>query len=218
MSAVDKLEALMRLEQDLKAQYEKKLTAERYKTEESIANQTKLQATVVDQAAQISALKANGNETKRLEQEVRESNNRVEKLKLESDAQRKKTKATQKELNELKSVVKHLKQLDAEKLKKNLVGTKKKLEEQRTANKLLSKNIKNYKQENHEHLNTIAKLEAELEELKVDEEESTEESTADNSVGKSKDGALDKIADSKDKTEKAVEESIDEPILEAAKA
>jgi hypothetical protein len=170
VSAIDKLEALMKLELDLKAQYEKKMTAERYKLEESIVSQTKLQATVVDQAAQISDLKARGSESKRLEQEIREINNRAEKLKLEGDAQRKKTKLALKELNELKTIVKNLKQLDAEKLKKNLVNTKKKLEEQRTANTLLSKNIKNYKQENHDHLNTIAKLEAELEELKPEEE------------------------------------------------
>lgn len=175
MSAIDKLEALMKLELDLKAQYEKKMTAERYKLEESTASQTKLQATVVDQAAQISDLKARGSESKRLEQEIREVNNRAEKLKLEGDAQRKKTKLALKELNELKTIVKNLKQLDAEKLKKNLVNTKKKLEEQRTANTLLSKNIKNYKQENHDHLNTIAKLEAELEELKPAEEVETEE-------------------------------------------
>ena len=178
MSAIDKLEALMKLELDLKAQYEKKMTAERYKLEESTASQTKLQATVVDQAAQISDLKARGSESKRLEQEIREVNNRAEKLKLEGDAQRKKTKLALKELNELKTIVKNLKQLDAEKLKKNLVNTKKKLEEQRTANTLLSKNIKNYKQENHDHLNTIAKLEAELEELKPAEEVETEETDA----------------------------------------
>lgn len=174
MSAIDKLEALMKLELDLKAQYEKKMTAERYKLEESTVSQTKLQATVVDQAAQISDLKARGSESKRLEQEMRETNNRAEKLKLEGDAQRKKTKLALKELNELKTIVKNLKQLDAEKLKKNLVNTKKKLEEQRTANTLLSKNIKNYKQENHDHLNTIAKLEAELEEFKPEEEVDTE--------------------------------------------
>jgi len=175
VSAIDKLEALMKLEQDLKAQWEKKIVAERYKVDEALATQAKLQATVVEQASQISTLKANGTESKRLEQEVRESNNRVEKLKNESEALRKKAKETGKELNELKNAIKVLKQLDAEKLKKNLVGTKKKLEEQRTANTLLSKNIKNYKQENHEHLNTIAKLEAELEEFKpADETEQAE--------------------------------------------
>jgi len=177
VSAVDKLEALMKLELDLKAQYEKKITAERYKVEEAMATQAKLQATVVEQATQISTLKASGTESKRLEQELRESNNRVEKLKNESEALRKKAKETSKELNELKSAIKALKQLDAEKLKKNLVGAKKKLEEQRTANTLLSKNIKNYKQENHEHLNTIAKLEAELEEFKPADD--TEQETTD---------------------------------------
>ncbi len=204
MSAIDKLEALMKLELDLKAQYEKKLTAERYKLEESTASQSKLQATVVDQAAQISDLKARGSESKRLEQEMRETNNRAEKLKLEGDAQRKKTKLAQKELNELKVIVKNLKQLDAEKLKKNLVNTKKKLEEQRTANALLSKNIKNYKQENHDHLNTIAKLEAELEELKPDEEVDSEQAESDTGEAVEVEATE---ADSTDKKDEAVDET-----------
>jgi len=204
VSAIDKLEALMKLELDLKAQYEKKLTAERYKLEESTASQSKLQATVVDQAAQISDLKARGSESKRLEQEMRETNNRAEKLKLEGDAQRKKTKLAQKELNELKVIVKNLKQLDAEKLKKNLVNTKKKLEEQRTANALLSKNIKNYKQENHDHLNTIAKLEAELEELKPDEEVDSEQAESDTGEAVEVEATE---ADSTDKKDEAVDET-----------
>jgi len=204
VSAIDKLEALMKLELDLKAQYEKKLTAERYKLEESTASQSKLQATVVDQAAQISDLKARGSESKRLEQEMRETNNRAEKLKLEGDAQRKKTKLAQKELNELKVIVKNLKQLDDEKLKKNLVNTKKKLEEQRTANALLSKNIKNYKQENHDHLNTIAKLEAELEELKPDEEVDSEQAESDTGEAVEVEATE---ADSTDKKDEAVDET-----------
>ena len=43
-----------------------------------------------------------------------------------------------------------------------------KLEEQRAANELLKNSTKKYKQENHEHLNNIAKLEQELEEFKGD--------------------------------------------------
>jgi chromosome segregation ATPase len=175
VSAADKLEALMKVEQDIKAQYEKKVTAERYKLEESNKTIAKLQATLSDQAAQISELKASGSDSKRLEQEIREVTNRSEKLKNEIEAQRSKTKLAQKELNELKSENKALKQLDAKKLKKNLFDTKKKLEESRTANNLLSANIKKYKQENHEHLSTIEKLEAELEELRPKEDESETE-------------------------------------------
>ena len=170
MAAADQLEALIRLESDLKAQYETKLTAARYKNDELAESQAKLQATIAQQAATISELKAGGATIKRLEQENREHKNRAENIKNEFSALRNKAKTAQKELIELKTEVKNLKQLDAKKLKKNLVETKKKLEEQRAANDLLSKNIQKYKQENNEHLSNVAQLEKELEELKPAEE------------------------------------------------
>jgi hypothetical protein len=169
VAAAEQLEALIKLENDLKAQYEKKLTAERYKLEAQAESQAKLQATIAQQAAEINTLKAGGSDLKRLEQENRELSNRAENIKNEFDAQRSKAKAAQKELTELRNEVKALQQLDARKLKKNLIDTKKKLEEQRAANELLSKSNKKYKQETHEHLDTIAKLEAELKELRPTE-------------------------------------------------
>jgi len=170
VASAEQLEALINLESNLKAQYEKKITAERYKTEEQLEAKAKLQATIAQQAAEINQLKSGGTDIKRLEQENRELTNRSENIKNEFDALRAKNKAAQKELGNLKSEVKDLKQLDAKKLKKNLVETKKKLEEQRKANELLSKSNKEYKQESYEHQNTIAKLEAELEALKPAEE------------------------------------------------
>lgn len=170
MASAEQLEALINLESNLKAQYEKKITAERYKTEEQLEAKAKLQATIAQQAAEINQLKSGGTDIKRLEQENRELTNRSENIKNEFDALRAKNKAAQKELGNLKSEVKDLKQLDAKKLKKNLVETKKKLEEQRKANELLSKSNKEYKQESYEHQSTIAKLEAELEALKPAEE------------------------------------------------
>jgi hypothetical protein len=166
VAAADQLEALINLESNLKAQYEKKLTAERYKNEEHAETQAKLQATIAKQAAEITALKAGGTDMKRIEQENRELTSRAENIKNEFDAQRSKTKVAHKELIALKAEVKDLKQLDAKKLKKNLVESKKKLEEQRTANELLTKSNKKYKQENFDHQNTIEKLEKELEALK----------------------------------------------------
>jgi len=174
VASADQLEALIRLENDLKAQYEKKITAAKYKNDEYEKSQIKLQATIAKQAAQINLLKAGGSDLKRLEQENREVKNRAENIKHEFEAQRSKTKATLKELSELKAEVKELKQLDAKKLKKNLVETKKKLEEQRTANDLLTKSNKKYKQESFDHQNTIAKLEKELEELKPAETKEAE--------------------------------------------
>lgn len=174
MASADQLEALIKLESDLKSQYEKKLTAERYKTEEQLEAKAKLQSTIAQQASEISALKAGGTDLKRLEQENRELKNRSENIKNEFDSMRSKAKAAAKEMVDLKAELKQLKQLDARKIKKNLVETKKKLEEQRTANDLLKKNTNKYKLENSEYMATIAKLEAELEALKGDSSEEAE--------------------------------------------
>ncbi len=171
MASADQLEALIKLENDLKTQYEAKLTAERYKTQAAEEAQSKLQATLAQQAAEIAELKSGGSDLKRLEQENRELNNRCEKIKNEFDSQRTKGKAAQKELIEVKKEIKDLKQLDAKKIKKNLVETKKKLEEQRKANDLLTKSNRQLKQENHEHTLKIAELEKELESLKGEETE-----------------------------------------------
>lgn len=169
MSSAEQLEALIKLETDLKTQYEKKLTAERYRVEALEESQKKLQATIAQQAADIAELNAGGSDLKRLEQENRELGNRCEKLRAENDAQRTKAKGAQKELIELKKEIKDLRQLDAKKLKKNLVDTKKKLEEQRKANDLLTASNRTLKQENHEHTVKVAQLEKELEALKTDE-------------------------------------------------
>ena len=178
MASAEQLEALINLEANLKDQYEKKLTAEKYKVEAHLETQTKLQAKIVEQAGEITKLKSGGGDLKRMEQENREMSSRVANIKNEFEAQRNKAKTAQKELIALKSEIKELKQLDAKKLKKNLVETKKKLEEQRTANGLLSASNKKHKQESFEHQNSIEKLEQELEELKPAETEETEETDA----------------------------------------
>lgn len=174
MASAEQLEALIKLETDLKTQYEKKLTAERYKLEALEESQKKLQATIAQQAAEIAELKTGGGDLKRMEQENRELSNRCDKIKAENDAQRAKAKGAQKELIELRKEIKDLKQLDAKKLKKNLVDTKKKLDEQRKANDLLSKSNTSLKQENHEQLMKIAELEKQLEGLNASNDEGEE--------------------------------------------
>lgn len=166
MASAEQLEALIKLETDLKTQYDKKLTAERYKIEALEETQKKLQTTIAQQAKEIAELNTGGSDMKRLEQEIRELTNRCEKLKAENDSQRSKAKGAQKELIELRKEIKDLKQLDAKKIKKNLIDTKKKLDEQRKANDLLTKSNRTLKQENHEQTVKIAELEKALEELK----------------------------------------------------
>jgi len=61
--------------------------------------------------------------------------------------------------------VKTLKQLDADKLKKNLVANKKKLAEKTTSNDLLQKSLNKTKTQNTELQREISELKAKLEEL-----------------------------------------------------
>ena len=163
MAAAEQLEALIKLENDLKAQYEKKLTVEQYKIAAHIETQAKLQASIAKLTAEITSLKSSNATIKRLEQENRELKNRVENSKIESETQRAKAKSVLKDMITLKTEIKNLKQFDTKKLKKNLLETKKKLDDQRASNELLSKNIRKYKDENHTHLSAIEKLENELE-------------------------------------------------------
>ena len=169
MSAANNLEALINLEQNLKSQYEEKLAVQTQKAKEYESNQAALKATIEKQLAQISELSSGRVEYKRLEQENRELNNRTGNLQKEIDTLRTKTKSTHKELIESRATIKTLKQLDAEKLKKNLVNNKNKLAEQRVANETLSKKVKELKIENNELTQANEELKKELEALKAKE-------------------------------------------------
>ncbi len=172
MTAVERLEALISIENDLKTQYEEKLQIEAEKAAALSKKIEELEATVAKQLATISDMSVNANEFKRLEQANRELGNRAEKAQTEADKHKARAKELQKEAGSLKSEVKDLKQFDAAKVKKNLVDTKKKLQEQTKANELLNKTNKETKNENFRLKQENESLKAELEKLKPAEENS----------------------------------------------
>ncbi len=174
MSAVQKLEALINIKEELKAQYEDKLQKLEVSIKTYEEKQKTLQATIDQQLEKISELISAGNATKQLEQANRELSNRAEKSQGELNNQKAKAKSVQKELAEAKAEIKQLKQLDAEKLKKNLVATKKKLAEKTSANDLLNKSLNKTKSENIDLQRTITELKEELEALKPEAKQTDE--------------------------------------------
>jgi len=173
MVAIRKLEKLIELEKNLKAQYQDKLDAKSAEIENSLKKQQELQATIAKQLKQITELSAAAAENKHSEQLNRELTNRYDNLKEEADSQKKRIKALQKDLADERNEVKALKQFDAAKMKKNLDASKKKLAGKITANALMQKSLSKSKAENSELQRDISKLKAELEKLepaKADEE------------------------------------------------
>jgi len=199
VTAANNLEALINLEQNLKSQYEDKLSAASKKAQELEENLAAAKATIEKQLTQITELSSSRVEQRRQEQENRELTNRNGNLQKEIDNVRAKSKGTQKELIECKATIKKLTQLDAEKLKKNLVATKSKLVEQRTANTVLSKKNKELKIENSELTHKNKELDAELEALKAKETEKTKKDTDNEKVE----------APAKEVVEEQVEEAVE---------
>ncbi len=170
MSAVKNLEALIKIESDLKSKYDSKLNAQLATIEEGVKKQEELQQRIDKQHEKISELVTATSDTKRIEQLNRELNNRADKLQEEIDSQKKRIKAMRKELTEERTEVKKLKQFDADKLKKNLVANKKKLAEKSTAADLLQKSLNKTRTENTEYQREIEELKAELEKIQPAEE------------------------------------------------
>lgn len=175
MSAVKNLEALIKIESDLKSKYEVKLNAQLAAIEEGEKKQEELQQRIDKQHEKISELVTASSDTKRVEQVNRELKNRTDKLQEEIDVQKKRIKAMRKELTEERAEVKKLKQFDADKLKKNLVANKKKLAEKTAAADLLQKSLNKTRTENADYQREIEELKAKLEEFQPAEETAEED-------------------------------------------
>ena len=165
MLAIKNLENLIKIENDLKSQYEEKLSTQDAKIEKSIKQIDELLATIAKQKESLIELSSASADKKRIEQTNRELHNRSANLQAEIDGQKKRIKALQNDLSTVRVEVKTLKQLDADKLKKNLVANKKKLAEKTTSNDLLQKSLNKTKTQNTELQREISELKAKLEEL-----------------------------------------------------
>lgn len=178
MLAIKNLENLIKIENDLKGQYETKLNKQLAQINDGVEKIQALESTVAKQQENILELSATAAEKKRIEQTNRELNNRATNLLDETESQKQRIKGLQKDLAEERAEVKKLKQFDADKLKKNLAANKKKLAEKTAGADLLQKSLTKSKSENSEFQREINELKAKLEELAPAEEEETEESAA----------------------------------------
>jgi chromosome segregation ATPase len=180
MLTANKLEKIIELEDNLKAQYQAKLDAKTAELERLQQERDHLQATVKTQLETITDLSGKASVNQKLEQQNRELHNRSENMKEEVATQKQRNKALQKELAEAREQVKALTQYDPIKMKKNLDDNKKRLAEKTTAADVLQKSLNKTKAENAELEQKVKELEAKVAELEpvVEETEATESEAA----------------------------------------
>ena len=179
MLTAQKLEKIIELEDNLRAQYQSQLDEKSAEIELHLKKHEEHQAVIAKQLAQLTTQSAESSAHKRVEQRNRELHNRCDNLGEEVDTQKKRIKELQKSLGEERTEVKALKQYDAAALKKNLDANKKKLAEKTAANALMQKTLSKSKTENAELQAKVKELEAKVAELEpVETEEETEAAAA----------------------------------------
>jgi chromosome segregation ATPase len=184
MLTANKLEKIIELEDNLRAEYQEKLdtqTAEVNRLQQEMAEQrTQLQSTIDTQLETIADLSKKASINQKLEQQNRELFNRSENMKEEVTGQKQRIKSLQNDLAKAREEAKTLKQFDPAKMKKNLDANKKKLAEKTSANDTLQKSMNKTKAENADLQHKIQELETKLAELQPAEEpeETIEEEAA----------------------------------------
>jgi hypothetical protein len=178
MLTASKLEKIIELEENLKAQYQAQLDAKTAEIEGSRTKLEELQATVAKQLETITELSAKASANQKLEQQNRELHNRSENMKEDVATQKQRSKTLQKELGEARDQIKALTQYDAAKMKKNLDDNKKRLAEKTSANEALQKSLSQTRKEKAELEQKVKELETRLAELEPKEEVAAEESEA----------------------------------------
>lgn len=175
MLSVNKLEKVIELEEQLRAQYQGQLDEKTAQIESHVSKEAELQATIDAQKATIakqletiSELSGKTQANDRMEQENRELANRSGNLQEEVTELKKRVKSLQKDLATERTELKTLKQFDPARMKKNLDASKKKLAEQTKANDLLQKSLGKTKGERAEFQQKVTELEAQLKELQSD--------------------------------------------------
>ena len=168
MLSVNKLEKVIELEEQLRAEYDGRLEEKEAEIKRLGERQAELESTVARQLETITELSAKVAPNQRTEQLNRELTNRLEKLQDEVSELKKRSKKLQKELSEERAENKTLKQYDPARMKKNLDNTKKKLAEKTRANELLQKSANKARGENAELQRRVEELEAKLAETEED--------------------------------------------------
>ena len=170
MLAAKRLEAMMELEENLKAQYQVKID-EKDQEIERLTREKEAQKTALEkQLEQIKALSAEADDNKKIVQQNRELHQRCENLKEDVEKQKQRARSLQKDLDRERAELAELRKFDPARMKHNLDASKKKLAERTAANDLLQKNIKKTQAENTRLQTRVKELEARLAELEQPEE------------------------------------------------
>jgi chromosome segregation ATPase len=179
MLTANKLEKIIELEDNLKAQYQDKLDGKSAEIADLIKEKDDLQAVIATQLETITDLSGKASANQKVEQRNRELHNRCENLQEEIATQKVKLKTLQKDLAQEREAVKELKKFEPAKMKKNLDAGKKKLAEKTAAADLLQKNLNKTKAEKAELEQKVKELEAKVAELEpVEDVEETESEAA----------------------------------------
>ena len=165
MLTADKLEKIIELEDNLKAQYQSQLDAKSAEIEHCTKKCEDLQSTIATQLQTITDLSAKASVNQKLEQQNRELHNRSENMKEEVAAMKQRVKGLQNDLAEEREQVNELKKYDPVKMKKNLDENKKKLAEKTSATELLQKSLNQTRKEKAELEQKVKELEARVAEL-----------------------------------------------------
>lgn len=185
MLTLNKLEKVMELEEQLRAEYLPKIEQKDSEIQSLSKHKAELQgtveaqdATIKQQLETITELSSKNTNSQRLEQLNRELSNRADKAVDEVSELKKRIKALQKDLAEVRTENKILTQYDPKKMKKNLEANKKKLAEKTKGADLLQKSLSKAKNENADLQRQVKELEEKLAELEPAEENLEEEAAA----------------------------------------
>ncbi len=174
MLTASKLEKIMELEANLRAEYQQQLDAKTVEIDRLSARESELQAAVDKQLETITELTGKATDSQKAEQRARELHNRSERLVAEIAELKQRIKTLQKDLAAAREENKTLTQFDPVRMKKNLDTSKKKLAEKTRATDLLQKTLSETKKENAELQRKVAELEAKVAELAPEDGETVE--------------------------------------------
>lgn len=185
MLSLNKLEKVIELEEQLRAEYHGQLEEKTTEIEALLKKQAEMQASIDAQQATIDKqlesltdLSGKATTNQRVEQLNRELSNRSDKLQVEVTDLKKRVKSLQKDLAEERAQSKVLKQYDPARMKKNLDSGKKKLAEKTRVNEVLQKSLNSAKSENAELQHKVKELEEKLAEQETDQSDKQGEEVA----------------------------------------
>jgi chromosome segregation ATPase len=162
MLTANRLEKIMELEQELRAEYQQQLDDKQAAIDAALAEKAELQATLDKQLETIKELTGKASDTQKVEQRNRELHNRADNLQGEIAELKQRLKTLQKDLNAVREENKALNQFDPARMKKNLDASKKKLAEKQKDNESLQKALKESRKEQAALERKVAELEAKL--------------------------------------------------------